>query len=620
MSRKRGASEGHGDYHIPRKRHEKEQGDNLVHLTYSDDIRAVHDVVDFINRTMQKEWSSIIGRDGAIVNHRLNNNDGNDGNGKGWILEAASSDLANKVCNLNGIYYHYQPLKIQRHGVHSSPSKWCWNDYHHKRYGKNHHFVDHHIMATIQNSEGGSEIDGLKLQTRLNEKMEEFKLAFSANSIIKSVKINNSKDGNGQFLLSMRAWRYAHRLTYLNNISIDNHSIALKRLPEWKGEKPKYLHFDEFLKDHHTTEENRAQQKLVNAGQSKDTNSTEPSKTPSGPGSSSCPNASSNGQDQNSELEEPKGAAATSTNGQNVGSLAVQVARTTQPTSTPSIEKGAKTSTSNQDGKGLQQQRALASKPAAVEKASVVTIVVEDSKELAQANAANGSMKAVIAQQTAIAKDLRASLKNANDKVVQKDKHIAQLEYVVEKQKEFFENESESMKVTMAKQTADAKEVSDSLKLANEKSAQKDEHIAQLETIVEKQKKDLEDERHKVSSIEKEVGTLREKLDIQQNDLEEQRRIIATKEEETARLHDSVGDLSSKLDTAVLKLNTVHQSWSDQVLELEAKDEQIAVLNAKLERLRDAFLWQPGMDSKEMAESLKLKGTIKDFLATRMDP
>ena len=101
--------------------------------------------------------------------------------------------------------------------------------------------------------------------------------------------------------------------------------------------------------------------------------------------------------------------------------------------------------------------------------------------ELEVAIAGKGSTKAIIAMQTANAKELRSSLKVANDKLVQKDERIAQLEKVVEDQKQVLEDESESMKTIIAKQTADAKEVSDSLKLTTEKVAQNDELIAQLD-------------------------------------------------------------------------------------------------------------------------------------------
>ncbi|CAJ1962949.1 unnamed protein product [Cylindrotheca closterium] len=500
MTRKRDAFERPGDSVSPRKRHQKEQGeDYLVHLKYSDDVR-VHNIVDFINRTVQKEWKFSVGhRDGAIVNHRADSEEG-------WILEAVSSDLAKKVCNLNGMYYKHQPLKIQKYGALTSPSKFCWNEYHYKRYGKNDHFVEHNILATILNSEaGGTDIDALKLQTMLNEKMEEFKLASTNTPIVKSIKID-SEDGNGKFLLSMRTERYASRLTYLNHINIGNHSIALTRLPEWKGEKPRYLNYDEFRKDH--------------------------------------------------------------------------------------------------------QHNELGSKPAAVEKAQAVTIVIEESKELEVAIAAQGSMKAIIAKQAANAKDLRSSLKIANDKLVQKDERIAQLEKVMEEQTQLLEDKCESMKTIIAKQTADAKKASNSLKLAKEKSAQKDERIAQLQTIVKKQKKDLEDERDKVSSKEEEVGILRQNLAFQKDEIEEQCRIVTSKEEETAKLNGNVERLSDELDSTVVKLDAVHQSWSDQVLMLEAKDKQIAIMNAKFEKLRGAFLWQPGMDAKEKAELQELKGGI----------
>lgn len=513
MSRKRPASKGHLDGAIPRKRHQKEKGDDyLVHLKYSDDVR-VHDVVDFINRTMRKEWNSSIGRAGAIVDHRTNH-------GNGWILEAASTDLANKVCNLHGIYYKDQPLKIQKSGVLSSPSNWCWNDYYHRRHGKNDHFVDHHIVATIlKNSGGGSKIDGSQLQATLNAKMEECKLA-STNPIIKYIK-TNSEDGNDTFLLCMRTERYANRLTYLNRITIDGHLVALKRLPEWKGEKPRFVDYDDFLNQRHAGEANRVHQKQANecaAPTSKDQHTTN---------------------------------------------------------------------------------------------ASPVTIVIEDSKELEEAIAAKGSMKAIIAKQTAAAKDLRASLSIANDKVVQKDERIAKLEKVMEEQKQLGENDRESMKAIIAKQTADVNEVNESLKLEKDKSAHKDERIAQLEQIVEKQQKDLEDERHKVSTKEEEVDNLREDLSNKNKDLEEQHRIVATKEEETAQLHSNVADLSKELEGEVVKLNAVHQSWRDQVLLLDAKNIQLALLNAKLERINEAFLWQPNMDAIEKkAELLEVKGAI----------
>ena len=90
-----------------------------------------------------------------------------------------------------------------------------------------------------------------------------------------------------------------------------------------------------------------------------------------------------------------------------------------------------------------------------------------------------------------------------------------------------------------------------------------------------------------LSIKEKEADALRKDLSFQHDAWEEQHRtIVATKNEEIGGLDCRVADLSKELESANWKLNEGHQSWSDQVLMLQAKDKQIALLNAKLERLQ----------------------------------
>jgi hypothetical protein len=205
------------------------------------------ELIKFFNETIRKKG---LAEEKAISSFRRTRS-------RCWCLEMVTEDLAAKLVNLNGIRVQDYEIRLSRHHKHyQTPHNDNGKELLEKKQGQSH--TDHvsaesdskiPLLVNVREDPPVSTSEGLV--EFINKQMQELELC-KGDAVVQCRKLSPS---SAVWVLEAASADVATNLMHLNRIRLNQSTLAMRRNHYYKGPRPKYLTYKEFLTHHQADKE-----------------------------------------------------------------------------------------------------------------------------------------------------------------------------------------------------------------------------------------------------------------------------------------------------------------------------------------------------------------------------